>query len=361
MRVKDASRKAVSFRVGNLLEPASYDGLAPLDVVFCRNVLIYFSDAAMQRAVRLFHEALAPGGYLFLGHAESLARVSSTFVPIRFQGAIVYQKPEEPGHDREPYDPRAGRRRLGVRAPGRRADARDGADIQVVGIAGDGEEGLAKARELRPDVVTLDVKMPRLGGLETLERLMAEQPVPVLLMSTLTQEGAEVTLRGLELGAMDFVDKSSVQPMSMLSLAEELIAKVRALGGAPSARPPEAGSQGCSRAPGAPLAQCVVLAASTGGPTALQVVISGLPAGFPAAVLVVQHIPRGFTKSLAERLDARSAIPVREARDGEAVEPGTVLIAPAGIHSRLARRGERSRSSSTRSRATRCTAPRPTC
>ena len=83
-------------RVGLARTTASYAGLAPLDVVFCRNVLIYFSDAAVQRAVSLFHEALAPGGYLFLGHAESLARVSSAFVPIRFQGAIVYQKPEEP-------------------------------------------------------------------------------------------------------------------------------------------------------------------------------------------------------------------------------------------------------------------------
>jgi two-component system chemotaxis response regulator CheB len=82
----------------------------------------------------------------------------------------------------------------------------------------------------------------------------------------------------------------------------------------------------------------VVIAASTGGPTALQEVVSGLPAGFPAAVLIVQHIPRGFTKSLSERLDARSAIPVREARDGEAILPGVVLIAPAGIHARLARR-----------------------
>jgi len=96
VRVKEASRKAVSFRAGNLLDPASYASLTPLDVVFCRNVLIYFSDAAVQRAVSLFHQALAPGGYLFLGHAESLARVSSAFVPIRFQGAIVYQKPEEP-------------------------------------------------------------------------------------------------------------------------------------------------------------------------------------------------------------------------------------------------------------------------
>jgi two-component system chemotaxis response regulator CheB len=211
-------------------------------------------------------------------------------------------------------------------------------DIEVVGFAADGEEGLAKARELVPDVVTLDVKMPRLGGLETLERLMAEQPVPVLLMSTLTQEGAEVTLRGLELGAMDFVDKSSVQPMSMLSLADELVAKIRALGGARArARPKPPRTRAAGVSGEAPAAECVVIAASTGGPTALQTVVSGLPAGFPAAVLVVQHIPRGFTKSLAERLDARSAIPVREARDGEAVVPGHVLIAPAGIHMKLAR------------------------
>lgn len=211
-------------------------------------------------------------------------------------------------------------------------------DIEVVGFAADGEEGLALARELRPDVVTLDLRMPRLGGLETLERLMAEQPVPVLLMSTLTQEGAEATLRGLDLGAMDFVDKSSVEPMSLVSLAGELVAKIRALGHArvrPRPRPPASPAGGGAGAP----AECVVIAASTGGPTALQAVVGGLPAGFPAAVLVVQHIPRGFTRSLAERLDARSAVPVREARDGDLVGPGRVLVAPAGVHSRVARRG----------------------
>jgi chemotaxis protein methyltransferase CheR len=94
VRAKDSVRKHVDFRAGNLLESSSYEGLPPLDAIFCRNVLIYFSDAAIQRAVTLFHERLAPGGYLFLGHAESLARVTSTFSPIRFQGAIVYQKPE---------------------------------------------------------------------------------------------------------------------------------------------------------------------------------------------------------------------------------------------------------------------------
>ena len=215
-------------------------------------------------------------------------------------------------------------------------------DIEVVGTAADGEEGLAMARDLRPDVVTLDIKMPRLGGLETLERLMAERPVPVLLLSSLTQEGAEVTLRALELGAMDFVDKSSVEPMTMLSLTVELVTMVRALGSARVKVRPRGPARAAGPAEGAG-AELVVIAASTGGPSALQTLFSALPAGLHAAVLVVQHIPRGFTHSLAERLDARSAIPVREAADGDLVEPGRVLVAPAGIHTRLRRRGGRVR------------------
>jgi two-component system chemotaxis response regulator CheB len=218
----------------------------------------------------------------------------------------------------------------------------EASDIEVVGTASDGEEGLAKAHELRPDVVTLDIKMPKLGGLETLERLMAERPVPVLLLSTLTQEGAEVTLRALELGAMDFVDKSAVEPMSMLSLTTELVEKVRALGRARIKGRPRGKARRVAPAK-EEAAEVVVIAASTGGPSSLQSLVSALPAGFRATILVVQHIPRGFTHSLAERLDARSAIPVREATDGDLVEPGRVIIAPAGIHTRLRRRGARVR------------------
>lgn len=214
----------------------------------------------------------------------------------------------------------------------------DAADIEVVGSAADGEAGLAQARELKPDVVTLDIKMPRLGGLETLERLMGERPVPVLLLSSLTQEGAEVTLRGLELGAMDFVDKSSVQPMSMLSLTEELVAKVRALAGARlKSRRKKVGKAAPSREGAG--ADLVVIAASTGGPSALQTLLTHLPASLKTSILIVQHIPKGFTRSLAERLDAKSATPVREASDGELLEPGRILVAPAGIHTRFRRRG----------------------
>lgn len=216
-------------------------------------------------------------------------------------------------------------------------------DIEVVGLAADGPEGIEKTKALDPDVVTLDVKMPRMGGLEALKQIMQECPVPVLLLSSLTQEGAEITLRGLELGALDFVDKSSVQGhMNLAGLAGELLTKIRALAGSPRAHggplPAVAWAPG-DRPPEEQRAQVVAIGASTGGPPALQAIIPLLPKDLQAVVLVVQHIPVGFTRSLANRLDQRSLLPVREARDGEPVMPGGVLIAPAGLHMKVRRRG----------------------
>jgi two-component system, chemotaxis family, protein-glutamate methylesterase/glutaminase len=212
-------------------------------------------------------------------------------------------------------------------------------DIEVVGTAVDGQDGVEKVLALRPDVVTLDVKMPRLDGLEALRRIMAECPTAVLLLSSLTGEGADVTLRGLDLGALDFVDKSSVEGhMNLLALADELIEKVRGLAKAQRRAPvtppaaqlplPEFARQ---------RADLVVIGTSTGGPAALQTVIPGLPADLSVPVLVVQHMPIGFTKSLAERLDQRSDLMVREARDGEPLVAGRVLIAPAGRHLKVHR------------------------
>jgi len=229
------------------------------------------------------------------------------------------------------------------RALTRMLEAED--DFEVVGLAVDGQDGVDKVRELRPDVVTLDIHMPRMGGLEALQIIMTANPVPVLLLSSLTREGAEVTLRGLELGAMDFVDKSSVQGnMNLLNLAEELTAKVRAMAKVPRKRLRErpgqpAGERLKARVSGRPGVELVAIGTSTGGPPALQSIIPRLPGALTSTILIVQHMPAGFTRSLAERLASLSAVPVREACDGEPVGPGSVLIAPAGLHMKLRRRG----------------------
>ena len=218
--------------------------------------------------------------------------------------------------------------------------------IEVIGQASDGHEGFEKACALKPDVVTLDVRMPRMDGLAALKKIMADCPTPVLLLSSHTREGADVTMQGLELGAMDFVDKTSVQgQMNLLGLAEELRAKIRALAGVPRGRvaplqprpwPQPARAQ--ARATPARRAEIVVIGTSTGGPPALQAIVPRLPEDLATAVLVVQHMPVGFTRSLAERLDARSVLEVREANDGEALAPGLVLVAPAGRHMKVRRR-----------------------
>jgi two-component system chemotaxis response regulator CheB len=207
-------------------------------------------------------------------------------------------------------------------------------DLELVGLAKDGQEALDLARELRPDVITLDVQMPRLDGLTVLERLMRTQPTPVLLMSSQTRAGADVTLRGLELGALDFIDKGRAQgQMSLLTLGDELRAKVRALAGvAPRPEPGPPAAPAPSLGGGEARLDVVAVAASTGGPAALQTLMRGLPAGLPAALLIVQHIPSGFTRALAERLAARGALPVAEAQDGDPVRPGTALVAPGGRH-----------------------------
>lgn len=221
---------------------------------------------------------------------------------------------------------------------------RDDPEIEVVGAARDGRQCLELLGELRPDVVTLDLQMPGMGGLEALERIMATQPVPVLLLSSQAHQGADVTLRALELGALDFIDKSSVGSMDLLSLSDELRAKIHALARvAPEQLLRRAAPAGAPAAdePRNAAAEALVIASSTGGPSALQALIPRLPATLRAAVLVVQHMPPGFTRSLADRLALKSALPVREASDGEPVARGQVLIAPAGRHMKLRRRADR--------------------
>jgi two-component system chemotaxis response regulator CheB len=218
-------------------------------------------------------------------------------------------------------------------------------EFRVVGTARDGIDALRKIHALDPDVVTLDVLMPQLDGIQTLGYIMSETPRPVVILSAAaSSEADQLTLRALELGAVDFVRKPS-GPISLdltavrdrLMEALRASAEVNLRGVQVLARPHEQST--APPAPKSPTAatRVVVIAASTGGPRALAEVIPELPRGLGAAVIVVQHMPAGFTRSFAERLDVLSQLRVTEARDGEVLHQDRVYVAPGGYHLRLRR------------------------
>jgi len=227
-------------------------------------------------------------------------------------------------------------------------------DIEVLDAAADGREALEKVVALRPDIVTMDVQMAGMDGLTALERIMRECPTPVLMLSSLTQEGAEVTIKALELGAVDFIDKTRVESsMNITFLGGELITKVRTIAGIDIGKkrehipepPPILPYEGLPlkkppprRVIVSPRVAVLAIGTSTGGPPALQAIIPRLPSDFSAGVIVVQHMPPGFTRTLAERLNGMSSLLVTEAVAGDIVEPGRVLVAPAGQHLKLQRR-----------------------
>lgn len=204
-------------------------------------------------------------------------------------------------------------------------------DIEVTGVAGSGKEAIEKVMLLNPDVLTLDINMPGMDGLETLKVLMESRPLPVLMLSQFTKQGAELTLKALELGAMDFVDKSTTGMMDFFDLAKEIISKVKSIAGSKPLRI-EKYEDVLSARKGRGLVDIVVIGTSTGGPLALQMLLPKFPRDINFAILVVQHMPKGFTAPLARRLDALCDIKVSEAVEGDIVTPGVSLIAPAGLH-----------------------------
>ncbi|MFC0666950.1 chemotaxis response regulator protein-glutamate methylesterase [Azotobacter chroococcum] len=214
-------------------------------------------------------------------------------------------------------------------------------DMEVVAVAADPLVARDLIKLHTPDVLTLDVEMPRMDGLDFLERLMRLRPMPVLMVSSLTQAGSEVTLRALELGALDFIAKPQMGIRhGMLDYSELIAEKIRA---AARSRPRQAPSSTAPRpkALQAPLIsseKLVIIGASTGGTEAIRAVLEPLPANSPA-VLIAQHMPGGFTRSFAERLDRLCNIAVKEAEDGERILPGHAYIAPGTAHLKLARSG----------------------
>jgi two-component system chemotaxis response regulator CheB len=219
------------------------------------------------------------------------------------------------------------------------------ADLEVVGTARDGQEALAQVAALQPDVVTMDVQMPRLDGLGALVQIMAERPTPVIMVSSLTVQGAEITARALTLGAVDCVAKPS-QVISLDGMIAELATKIRQVAGS-RVRRLKAGFLSSRNALEKPLPRALssgdhilAIGSSTGGPAALCHLFGQLPTELDAAAVVVQHMPAGFTRSLADHLDRVSGWKVKEAEPGDRLLRGQALLAPGGLHMVVNQRGE---------------------
>lgn len=214
-------------------------------------------------------------------------------------------------------------------------------DLKVVGTAMDGEFAMRKIHDLHPDVVTLDLEMPRVDGLETLRRIMRQQWLPVVIVSVHSREGASSTFKALGMGAVDFILKpESVLEGNLEVIARDLIAKLKTAAGVrrlsgQMVTPPSVAAKKTKLGDRPAAIRLLAIGVSTGGPCALEYVLAHLPAEFPAAVAIVQHMPVGFTEMFAHRLDESCALEVKEAQSGDLLLAGRVLIAPGDRHLRI--------------------------
>ena len=223
-------------------------------------------------------------------------------------------------------------------------------ELNVIGKARNGLEAIAMVKNLKPDIVTMDVEMPRMDGIQALRHIMHDNPLPVLMVSSLTAEGAKATLEALDIGAVDFIPKNlSDLSVNILKIQEILIEKIKIIAhkGVVGRR------NGNGRRPkkilempkmpkmttGERRVGVLAIGTSTGGPKALQTVVAALPPDFPVPVVIAQHMPPNFTGPFAERLDSLSRVQVKEAKDGDHLKPGLVLVAPGSGHMKVKRTG----------------------
>jgi len=223
--------------------------------------------------------------------------------------------------------------------------------IDIVGTARDGREALAVAEETNPDVITCDLNMPEMDGVAFVRAQMAKRPIPIVIISVASQSGERV-LAALDAGAVDFVQKpTALASDRLLEVSEELLEKVKAAALAPMRRvfagagAPASAAAATTAAvrahAGTGAVDIVVIGISTGGPQGLKVLMPRLPANLPVAIAVVLHMPVGYTEMYAQKLNELTAMPVKEAAEGDEVRPGTVLLAPAGRHLLFRRVGGR--------------------
>jgi two-component system chemotaxis response regulator CheB len=218
-------------------------------------------------------------------------------------------------------------------------------EIEVAGTATNGKEALEKIASLKPDVVTLDIEMPVMNGLEALARIMETSPLPVIMASHLTVEGAEPTIKALELGAVDFVTKVSSEHITINKIQEELINKIKFVATIPKSHfKPLLAKKDVPEYSLATIGnvktdlELVTFGASTGGPRALNHLLPLFPRDFPLGIVIAQHMPKEFTLIFANRLNEICNIEVMEAKTGDMVRPGCALISPAGFQTKVVRK-----------------------
>ncbi len=219
-------------------------------------------------------------------------------------------------------------------------------ELEVIGSAIDGAEGVKKALDLRPDVITMDIEMPRMDGISALREIMAKMPTRVIMVSTLTNEGAKATFEALEAGAVDYIPKNITDSSTAQNIfKEELLHKVKAAAmsaipyrGANTLRHKvlETQKPATARLKHGRIS-AVAIGASTGGPIALQEVLSRIPVNYPYGIMIAIHMPKAFTGPYADRLNAKCSLSIKEASDGDLLRPGTALVAPGGLHTTLFR------------------------
>ncbi|MFL0799832.1 MAG: chemotaxis response regulator protein-glutamate methylesterase [Agarilytica sp.] len=241
-------------------------------------------------------------------------------------------------------------------------------DLNVIGIASNGQEAIDMAAKLKPNIISMDYEMPFLDGVSAVKIIMEENPIPIVMFSSMTYEGARITLDALEAGAVDFMNKNfaevSANSVSFkkkfhqklvtfaknanTTAVQSAVELTREAPAAPSARPETtrprpALSRSTSPAPAAKSlkgkVKLLAIGSSTGGPVALTDIITQLPADFPCPVIIIQHMPENFTKAFAERLNRNAALSVKEAENGDRLEKGTVLVAPGGKQMMIERTG----------------------
>lgn len=338
-RVNDDVRALVRIEAANLAAGEGPPG--PFDVIVCRNVLIYFSTVAKKFLADRFLERLEPGGWLLLGHAESMATVSRAFELAQLQRDVVYRRPALSAFRVLIADDSAFARRtlsrIAAGVPG----------VEVVGAVGDGLAALREVKKAEPHLLLLDLDMPELDGFGVL-RGLSGLPSPPAVIVVSGQAKAENAVKALELGAFDFVPKPAAEAsVELEKVGEALVPRIEVLRtGRPRLRAFDNENTPTRRlridqvdgapAEAPPATRVVIIGASTGGPGTLLEVLKSIPDRFGAAIAIAVHMPPGFTQAFAERIARRGRLPAAEAKPGELLSAGHIVVCPGGHHLSLA-------------------------